>query len=477
MSRTTPSGRPPNIVVILADDLGYGDVSCQNDDRRVPTAHFDRLASQGMRFVDAHSNSAVCTPTRYGLLTGRYCWRTPLTSGVLNGFSPPLIEPSRLTLPELLRRRGYATFGAGTWHLGLGWQRPPDARTPLPTSYEAIPEIDYAQPLTGGPTSAGFDSFLGIPASLDMAPYCFIENDRVAELPTEWIDDSPRPAFYRGGPIAPGFTMEGVMPRLTQRAVDVIEDRARRPDEPFFLYFATTSPHTPHVPNARFRGTSQSGVYGDFVVEWDAAVGDVLAALDRSGLAEQTLVIVTSDNGADLRGGQPEHGHDSNGWLTGQKADIWDGGHRIPFAARWPGIIPEGTLCEQTICLTDLLATCADLTGAALPAGAGPDSVSIVPALRGERLHRDDRPPLRESVVHHSADGMFALRQDRWKLVMGLGSGGFSAPRRVEPAPGEPPGRLYDMHEDPTETTNLWTERADVVADLTTHLQHVRRNE
>lgn len=466
--------RRPNVVVILADDLGYGDVSCQNEDRRVPTPYFDRLAAQGMRFADAHSNSAVCTPTRYGLLTGRYCWRTRLTRGVLNGFSEPLIEPGRLTLPALLRRHGYATAGVGKWHLGLGWQRPPGATTPLPANYETVPEIDYTQPLAGGPASAGFDSYLGIPASLDMAPYCFIENDRVAELPTERIEASPRPAFYRAGPIAPGFTMEGVMPRLTQRAVETIEAHAKRPDRPFFLYFATTSPHTPHVPNTRFRGTSGAGVYGDFVVEWDAAVGAVLAALDRAGVAENTLVIVTSDNGADLHGGQPEHGHDSNGTWTGQKADIWDGGHRIPFTARWPGVVPEGTVCEQTICLTDLLATCADLVGAPLPSGAGPDSISILPALRGERYQRDDRPPLRESVVHHAADGMFALRQERWKLALGLGSGGFSEPRRVEPKAGEPPGRLYDMYEDPQETTNLWTERADVVADLTAQLERCR---
>ncbi|HEU5317641.1 MAG TPA: arylsulfatase [Chloroflexota bacterium] len=470
---TTAPLRPPNIVVILADDLGYGDVSCQNfddgDSPKVPTPHFDRLASQGMRFSDAHSGSAVCTPTRYGLLTGRYAWRTRLTRGVLWGYDQPLIDDNRLTLPQLLKRHGYATAGNGKWHLGLDWTLRAGA-----TSNE---DVDYSIPFRHGPTSLGFDRYFGIPASLDMDPYVYIRDDRLESLPTERIAGSPRPAFYRGGPIAPGFSMEGVMPRLTSEAVCFIEDRKQRPDEPFFLYFPTTSPHTPHVPNRPFHGRSASGIYGDFVVEWDDAVGQVLRALDDAGLAENTLVIVTSDNGADLRGGQPEHGHDSNGHLAGQKADIWDGGHRIPFAARWPGTIPAGTVCNQTICLTDLIATFADLLGSPFSPTDGraeaPDSVSFLPALRGQRIERDS-PPLRDLTVHHAADGMFAARSGPWKLVLGHGSGGFSRPVRLEPAPGDPPGRLYHLWDDVQETTNLWTERPEIVAQLTTALERER---
>ncbi len=450
---TRARSRLPNIVYILADDLGFGDVSCQNEDDRVPTPHFDRLATQGMRFTDAHSSSAVCTPTRYGLITGRYCWRTRLKEGVLWGYSNPLIERDMLTVPRYLRGHGYTSACIGKWHLGLGWQRPPGG---------GETEVDFAAPLSYSPIDAGFDYFFGIPASLDMDPYCYVRNNRVVELPTERVDDSPRPAFYRRGPIAPDFTFEGVMPRLTSEAVQFIHDRREQPDQPFFLYFATTSPHTPHVPNPEFRGTSRAGVYGDFVVEWDAAVGEVISALDESGFAENTLVIVTSDNGADLRGGQPEHGHDSNGWLTGQKADIWDGGHRIPFAARWPGVIPAGTTSEETICLTDLLATCAEIAGESLPDEAGPDSFSMLPALTGQSANQ----PLREATVHHAADGMFAIRQGPWKLVLGLGSGGFSPPKRIEPGPGEPPGRLYHLGDDPNETTNLWIVRPDTVEDL-----------
>jgi arylsulfatase A-like enzyme len=465
----TVQRRLPNVVYVLADDLGYGDVSCQNADDRVPTPHVDGLAAQGMRFADAHSGSAVCTPTRYGILTGRYCWRSRLAQGVLWGYSDPLIESERPTVPSYLGRHGYATMGVGKWHLGLGWQFA-SGGAPSPERHQEG-DVDFTLPLTYSPLDAGFDGYFGIPASLDMPPYCYVEDNRVAALPTERIADSPRPAFYRGGPIAPDFTMEGVMPRLTQRAVEFIHGRKHRADEPFFLYFATTSPHTPHVPNARFRGTSGAGTYGDFVVEWDDAVGQVLRALDDSGLAEDTLVVVTSDNGADIRGGQPEHGHDSNGSWTGQKADIWDGGHRIPFVARWPGVVPAGAVFEQTVCLTDLLATCAAIVGEPLPAGAGPDSVSLLPALRGE----DRGHPLRESTVHHSADGMFAIRQDRWKLVLGLGSGGFSNPKRLEPGPDEPPGRLYDMREDPQETTNLWTDRPDIVESLSALLDRYQR--
>ncbi len=464
-----PGRRPPNIVVILADDLGYGDVSYQNpdgDSPLVPTPHVDRLAAQGMRFSDAHSGSAVCTPTRYGLMTGRYAWRTRLDRGVLWGYDAPLIDDGRLTLPALLKGHGYTTAAVGKWHLGLDWQRPAGAAGPE--------DVDFAAPFSHGPIHLGFDRFYGIPASLDMPPYCFIRNDRVETLPTDRIEDSPRPAYYRGGPISPGFTMEGVMPRLTEEAVTFLDERRHHAGEPFFLYVATTSPHTPHVPNARFRGASRAGVYGDFVVEWDHAVGEVLAALDRNGLAEDTLVIVTSDNGADLRGGQPEHGHDSSGPWAGQKADIWDGGHRIPFVARWPGVVPEGAACEQTVCLTDLLATCADALGAPLPPGAGPDSVSLLPALTGRQPHLDDRPPLRKAVVHHAADGMFGLRRDRWKAAFGLGSGGFTRPARIEPEPDGPTGQLYDMLEDPAETTNLWRERPDVVADMTALLNRYR---
>jgi arylsulfatase A len=452
----------PNIVYILADDLGYGDVSCQNDDLRVPTAHVDRLATQGVRFTDAHSNSAVCTPTRYGLLTGRYCWRTRLKSGVLWGYSEPLIEPDRLTVPAYLRRHGYATAGIGKWHLGLGWQRRPGG---------GEEEVDFTAPLSYSPIDAGFDYYFGISASLDMAPYCYIRNDRVVDPPAETIEDSPRPAYYRGGPIAPGFTMEGVMPRLTAEAVQFVEQRRQRPDQPFFLYFATTSPHTPHVPNEQFKGKSAAGVYGDFVVEWDAAVGEILKALDDNGFSENTLVIVTSDNGADLRGGQPEHGHDSNGSWTGQKADIWDGGHRIPFIARWPGVTPPGAVSDETICLTDLLATCAAIAGESLSNDAGPDSFSILPALRGQRSER----PLREATIHHSMDGMFAIRQGPWKLVLGLGSGGFSRPQRVEPEPGAAPGRLYHLQDDPAEAINLWTERPDIVEQLSSLLERYQQ--
>jgi arylsulfatase A-like enzyme len=472
----TTRRRLPNIVYILADDLGYGDVSCQNEASRIRTPHADRLATQGMRFTDAHSGSAVCTPTRYGVLTGRYCWRTSLTQGVLQGFSAPLIDPGSLTVPALLKRHGYATACIGKWHLGLGWQRIPGA----PAAPEGAPpgtfgdDVDFTRPLALGPTQLGFDTYFGISASLDMPPYTFIEDDRVCALPTERLEPSRRPLAWRGGPLAPGFTFEGVMPRLTRRAQEYIAGRRAAPEQPFFLYFATTSPHLPLVPNAAFRGASDAGLYGDFVVEWDDAVGQVLAALDEHGFGDDTLVIVTSDNGAELGSGQADFGHRSNGPWRGQKADVWDGGHRIPFLARWPGVVPAGSVCGQTTCLTDLLATCADVVGATLPGQDGPDSVSILPALRGERSAPSD-PPLREATVHHAFDGMFAVRQGPWKLVLGHGSGGFTRPRREDPGPGAPPGRLHHLGDDPAEATDYWTERPDVVATLSALLERYRR--
>ena len=313
---------PPNILYILCDDLGYGDVHCLGGRRsKIATPNLDRLAAEGMTFTEAHASSAVCTPTRYGILTGRYNWRTRLQSGVLQGFSSPLIEPGRLTVPALLKRHGYATACIGKWHLGMG-----------------ISKRHLDAPLGDGPTTRGFDYFFGIGASLDMPPFAYIENDRFTEQPTtvkKWL---------RKGPAAPGFEAVDVLPMLARKAIEYIGRQAKS-GKPFFLYLALTLPHTPIVPTEAWQGKSGLGAYGDFVMETDGAVGDVLTALERSGLAGKTLVIFTSDNGCSPAAGIPElekKGHYPSEWRRGYKADIWDGGHRIPFFARWPGTIgPE----------------------------------------------------------------------------------------------------------------------------------------
>ncbi len=452
----------PNIVVILADDLGTGDLGCYNPDSRVPTPRLDALAREGMRLTDAHSPSAVCTPTRYGLLTGRYAWRTRLKSGVLGGYSPCLLEPGRETLASLLAARGYDTMGVGKWHLGLG-----DAK-----------QTDYSKPLRPGPLDFGFDGFFGIPASLDMTPYVFIDGDRPVEAPTGKVEGSKQrraggAGFWRAGPAAPSFRHDAVLPTLTDVAVRYVEERGESDsDAPFFLYFALSAPHTPWLPLEPFVGKSGAGAYGDFVVQVDDSIGRVLDALERGGMADTTLVIVTSDNGAHWTPGDIEkYEHRANYVYRGQKADVWEGGHRVPFIARWPGHVPAGATSGETVCLTDLFATLASVTGAEVAEGAGEDSFDALPVLLGEQPEDE---PLREATVHHSLNGTFAIRQGRWKLIEGRGSGGFSKPRKVEPKAGEAAGQLYDMVADIAETRNLYLEQPKIVARLTALLERYR---
>lgn len=447
--------RPPNVVYILADDLGWGDLGCYNRDSAIPTPHADRLAREGIRFTDMHSPSSVCTPTRYGILTGRYAWRTRLERGVLWGYSPNLIEPGRMTVASLLRQHGYRTAAIGKWHLGLGEHE----------------KTDYSRPLRPGPLDHGFEYFFGIPASLDMDPYLWVENDRAVEAPTHRIEgrNQPRGVFWRPGAIAPSFRLEEVLSTLTGRAVRYI--RAQSPERPFFLYVALTSPHTPWLPGPAFRGKSKAGDYGDFVAETDDALGRILQALDETGLGKDTLVIFTSDNGAHWT---PEdkarYAHRANAGWRGMKADIWEAGHRVPFLARWPGRIPAGTTSDYLGCLTDLAATLAELLGVELPPEAAEDSFSMLGALLG----RKDLKP-RPAVVLHSSEGMFAIREGPWKLIRGLGSGGFSEPRLVEAKASEPAGQLYHLGRDPGETLNLYKKHPETVARLETLLEDVRR--
>ena len=447
----------PNIVYILADDLGWGDLRCYNPQSAIPTPYADRLAKEGMRFTDMHSPSAVCTPTRYGILTGRYCWRTRLTNGVLNGYSPNLIESGRLTVPAMLKKKGYYTAGVGKWHLGLGSAEP----------------ADFRQALHPGPADHGFDFYYGIPASLDMPPYLYFENDRATEAPTGATPgkNDPRGVFWREGAQIPGFQMEEVLPTLTTKAVNLIGGRAKKAGQPFFLYLAMTGPHTPWVPQARYRGRSQAGLYGDFVAQVDDALGSILQALEQAGLTRNTLVIFTSDNGADWKeGDKAQYAHRANAAWRGEKADAWEGGHRIPFLVRWPGRIPAGAVSDELGCLTDLMATVSELVGTGLQDNEGEDSCSLLPALLNRK-----HGPIREAVVHHSVDGVFSIRKGEWKLILGLGSGGFSNPKKINPEPGGPQGQLYNLAKDPAESENLWLKHPVVVAQLTALLEKYRK--
>ena len=455
----------PNIVFVLADDLGYGDPQCYNAGSRIPTPHIDRLAREGMRFTDAHSPSAVCTPTRYGILTGRYCWRTSRKSGVTNGYDPLLVETDRLTVPKLLTRHGYTTAALGKWHLGLGDAKP----------------TDYTKPLRPGPLQVGFDSFYGIPASLDMDPYLLVEGDRATGALTEQMPagESQRQdgeGFWRAGLATPGFKHEQVMPAITGRAVKIIEDHAAsKREEPLFVYLALSAPHDPWVATREFAGKSGVGPRGDAVMQTDWALGQVLAALERSKLADDTLVIFTSDNGAHWGSAADEDRwgiHRANGPWRGQKSDIHEAGHRVPLVARWPGRVKAGTTSDQTVCLVDLLATCAAITGETLPDDAGEDSYSLLPAL----LDPAETKPVRGPLLLHSSNGLFALRDGDWKFIDGLGSGGFTPPKNPPPEPGGPTGQLYNLREDPAEQTNLYLEHPEIVTRMHALLDKFKRD-
>ena len=460
----------PNIVLIMADDMGYGDVGCYNAESKIPTPHMDQLAGQGMRFTDAHTPSSVCTPTRYGLLTGRYCWRSRLKSSVLLGFDHPLIEKDRETIASLLKRHGYATACVGKWHLGLGWTTNDGNKGPWPDRSKDKPHakgwgIDYARPLRGGPTTLGFDYFFGIAASNNMPPYCFIENDRVVGIPN--IKKTPLNYGNTTAPMVAGWDDSQYGPNFTEKAVAFIDQhQAKQADKPFFLYFPSQAPHRPCVPPDFVRGKSQAGRRGDMVIEFDWSVGQILKTLKRHKLTENTIVLVTSDNGATpgdtfppkskKRNGNifgETYGHKSCGEWRGYKSQIWEGGHRVPLIVRWPGQVAEASVSHELVCLTDVIATVADVLDVNLPIGSGPDSVSFLPALRG-------KPPANSSdkaVIHHDYSGRFAIRQGDWKYVAP-----FAKARRG----AETGALLFNLRVDPAEKKNAITDNADVVKRL-----------
>ncbi|HYV37020.1 MAG TPA: arylsulfatase [Gemmataceae bacterium] len=447
--------RPPNLVIVLADDLGIGDPGCYNPQSGIATPYIDKLATQGMRFNDMHSPSAVCSPTRYGMLTGRYCWRTSLKKSVCFGYDPLLIELGRLTLASLLKQWNYITAAIGKWHLGLGGEK----------------KADYSKVLKPGPNQIGFDYFLGFPAALDMQPYVIVENDRALAAPTAFMPASQSqrqggPGFWEAGPCAPGFKHEEVQPLFTAKAVEFIGKQKK--DKPFFLYFPLTAVHHPWLPTKEFRGKSKAGPYGDFVQQMDATLGQIMKALDDGGHSDNTLIIFASDNGAEWL---PEEiklfKHKANMDWRGMKGDIWEGGHRVPFIARWPGKIKAGATSDETLCLVDVLATTAAVVGAKLPNDAAEDSFNFLPILLGEKPAQ----PIRDFMIYHSFDGSYGIRQGPWMLTPILGSGGFTQPAQVPPVAGGPQGQLYNLKDDPRQTKNLWLAQSDQVRRLTALLE------
>lgn len=448
----------PNIVFILADDLGYGDVQCFNPQRgKISTPHMDRLASEGMSFTDAHSTSSVCTPTRYSILTGRYNWRTKLQQGVLYGFDAPLIAKDRMTVAGLLKQQGYTTAAFGKWHLGLELPSTDDK----PFEGNNPQNVDWDAEVANGPVTRGFDHFYGISASLDMPPYIYIEDDHFVGRGTA------TKAFHRKGPAEPDFEAVDVLPTIGQKAAEFIKRQSG--SRPFFAYVPLSSPHTPIVPSKPWQGKSGLGEYGDFVMQTDAVVGQIVDAIEEAGLSDNTIVIVTSDNGcssaANIKGLQ-QQGHYPSAQFRGSKADLWDGGHRIPFIVRWPGRVKPGSTCDQTICQVDLMATCAELVGSAIPEDAAEDSVSFLNALDGKPIEST-----RAGVIHHSIGGYFAYRQGKWKLLLSRGSGGWTSPNEKQAADSPLPAQLYDMQADPSETNNLYADEPEVASRLLAQLE------
>ncbi|MEM6343563.1 MAG: arylsulfatase [Bacteroidota bacterium] len=468
----TPPPSPPNIVFILADDLGIGDPQIYNPASAIPTPNMDRLGNAGMRFHDMHTPSAVCTPTRYGILTGRYAWRSRLKSGVLVGQDPPLIEPEQSTIAEMLQAQSYHTAVIGKWHLGLGWQKKRE-KDPIaygaPWSVDSL-NIDFSLPLTDSPNDHGFSYSYIIPSSLDIQPYCYIEDHKVLGLPMAFTagvaqDTAGRGVFWRYGEVASNFSFTDVLDHLGEKAVQYLEERSES-SQPFFLYLPLSAPHTPWLPGKAYEGNSQAGTYGDFVSHVDDILGKVLNQLDSTGLAQNTILVFTSDNGAHWTpNDKSRFAHRANGKLRGQKADIWEAGHRVPFFIRWPGQIAPKSENHTTVCLTDFMVTVQQIVGANLPPDAAEDSYDLSPLLRGESL-----APARPPVVHHSAQGHFAIRDGDWKLILRPGSGGFSAPR----APEGEEGQLYQLQRDPQEQSNLYADYPDKVTELSQKLAEIR---
>ena len=477
------AAEPPNVVIILADDLGYGDVGANNPDSRIPTPAMDRVAAEGMRFTDGHSPSAVCTPTRYALLTGRYCWRTRLKRGVLWGIDPSLIDPKRSTIASVLQRKGYRTACVGKWHLGMDFR---DKNGRLLKNDRKLQEqpgidpVDYSKPVGNSPLTYGFHESFIITGSLNMYPYAYIDGDRFTQAATDF---KPRTAhnitIISGGPKAPDFEFETVIDTFNKRAVKFIRDSSEA-EKPFFLYFPLTSPHKPVVPSYKFKGKSDYGIYGDFVMETDDAVGQILKVLDETKQADNTIVVVTSDNGSfmfRIDEGKPDHiedfsavgyhpkHHQSNHIWRGTKADIYEGGHRVPLLVRWPSSIKAGSVSDHTTTLTDWYATISELVDHRMTDGEGEDSFSLVPLLKGDGTWQ------RAPVINHSINGMFAIRDGKWKLIAGNGSGGRQAPRGK---PFERPYQLYDLAADPSETKNLISTHPQLAEALEMKLDDIR---
>jgi arylsulfatase A len=487
----TQAAETPNIVFIYADDLGYGDVGCYNSESKVPTPNLDRLATEGMRFTDAHSPATVCTPSRYGVMTGRMPFRLNYR-GVFTGVEGPcLITADRLTLPEMLRQKGYTTAMFGKWHIGMTFldrSGKPVFETSSKRGLELVQHADLSRPIQDGPLDHGFDHFFGTVCcpTTDWL-YAWIDGNRVPIPPTGVRDRDKLPGHVysgdcRPGLVAPDFDLEEVDMVFLEKSKTFLEQHVKQnPGKPFFLFHSAQAVHLPSFPGKAFQGRTKAGPHGDFIFEFDSIVGDLLKTLDRLGVAENTLVIVTSDNGPEVLTTvhmRADHQHDGARPLRGVKRDQWEGGHRVPFIARWPGHIIPGRESVQTICQTDVMHTCASIVEFELPDDAAEDSFDLLAVLRSE----DDGHPVRPFTLHQTINLSLAIRRGPWKYLDHKGSGGNSYTNRElseyalpETAP-DAPGQLYNLEHDPGETTNLYFKRPEIVRELKELLEDTKRS-
>lgn len=440
----THAATPPNIIIVMADDLGIGDISPTNSECKINTPNLQKMADQGITFLDAHTPSSVCTPTRYALLTGRYNWRSRLRRGVLGGYSKHLIPADRATIGHLLKSAGYHTSMIGKWHLGWDWTMQDDRKT-----------VDFSQPVKNGPDINGFDQYYGHCGSLDMAPYVWVDTGKPTAIPAreEGVTRKETPyGWYRKGPIAPDFDIEQVLPHLFQKTITRIEERTKE-EQPFFIYLPLPAPHTPIVPVPPFREASKMNPYADFVMQMDYHMGELMAALKKNKIDNNTLVIFTSDNGCSPEANfkvLAEFDHHPSEKYRGHKADIYEGGHRVPLLVRWPAQIPGGQKTDSLACLTDLYTTLEDLTDQDRKPLGGEDGFTLLPLLTGKGTTK------RKDVIHHAISGHFAIREGDWKLCLSHGSGGWSAPNeRAAKKKGLPAMQLFNLKEDPAENNNL----------------------
>ena len=459
--------KKPNIIYVLADDLGYGDISSFNENGKIKTTHIDQLASEGIKFTDAHTSSAVCTPTRYGIITGRYNWRSRLKSGVLGGNSKALIPNSRTTVASMLKNQGYNTGFIGKWHLGWDWAlKNNDSLGGEGWSAKDFNNIDFSKPITNGPKDLGFNYSYGHSGSLDMAPYVYVENGIPTVVPDSVTQNTGKYSWWRKGPTSKDFIHDDVTPNFFRRSFKYITKKAKE-ENPFFLYLALPSPHTPILPTQEWQDKSKLNPYGDFILMIDSYIGQLTKTIKEAGIEDNTIVIFTSDNGcspqADYKILKTKN-HDPSYVYRGHKADIFEGGHRVPFIVKWPKKINKGITSNETICTTDLMATCAEITGYKLSNNEAEDSYSLMPIFNQKKLNK----PFREATVHHSINGSFAIRKDQWKLIMCAGSGGWSFPKPNNKAVLDtlPKYQLYNLKQDPSETNNLIALNSEKVNEL-----------